>query len=261
MNSYRPAHNRGLYQPRIGSVVLVGGGPGAADLITLRGYRALMSADVVVADRLAPVGLIEELPMGIEVIDVGKQPGRHTRTQEQINSLLIEHARMGRRVVRLKGGDSFLFGRGGEEAAACEANGIPVEVVPGVSSALAAPAAAGIPVTHRGIADAVQIAHGHRPVAQSAWASVAGGTCTLVLLMAVAELQAHVAAALTAGVDPSTPAAIIESGTLPQQRITRSTLEALPALAEALGVQPPAVIVLGRVAAADALRAFVAQAS
>lgn len=246
---------------RGGRVVLVGGGPGAEDLITVRGYRALMAADVVVADRLGPTGLLDDLPERVEVIDVGKAPGAHTATQDEINTLLVEQARRGRYVVRLKGGDGFLFGRGGEEVAACRAHGIPVEVVPGVSSALAAPAAGGIPVTHRGLADGALIVHGHRPIAPTSWATLAAGSTTMVMLMAVAGLADHVADALAAGVDPLLPAAIVERGSLPSERVTYATLAELPEVAETAGIRAPAVIVLGAVAAADVLLARVACAS
>ena len=244
-----------------GRVVLVGGGPGAADLITMRGFRALMSADVVITDRLGPTTLLDDLPPEIEVIDVGKRPDAHTATQEEINALLIDHATRGRRVVRLKGGDGFLFGRGGEEVAACHEHGIPVEVVPGVSSALAAPAAGGIPVTHRGLADGALVVHGHRPIAPKAWGLLADGTTTLVLLMAIGNQQGHVADALAAGVDPQCPAAIIERASMPDERVTRTCLWTLVLTAATAEVRAPAVVVLGGVAHAAALEPKVAHAS
>jgi uroporphyrin-III C-methyltransferase / precorrin-2 dehydrogenase / sirohydrochlorin ferrochelatase len=236
-----------------GRVVLVGGGPGSGDLITVRGRRALSEADVVVTDRLGPTSLLADLPGDVEVVDVGKAPGHHAVPQEEINRILVDHARRGRTVVRLKGGDPFLFGRGGEEQDHCAAYGVPVEVVPGVSSALAAPAAAGIPLTHRGTVGAVHVAHGHAALSDAALASVVDGAATLVLLMGVALLPDHVSRLLDAGADPGTPVAIVESATLPAQRVTRATLEGVVASAEARGVRAPAVIVVGNVAAADLL--------
>ena len=149
------------HRPGPGRVVLVGGGPGDADLLTLRGRRELAAADVVVVDRLAPQAVLDELAPGVLILDVGKAPGRHPVPQHEINRLLVEHATAGRRVVRLKGGDPFLLGRGGEEVAACREAGVPVEVVPGVTSAFAVPAAAGIPVTHRGLSRQVTVLSGH----------------------------------------------------------------------------------------------------
>src|SRR5699024_4024259 len=145
----------------IGAVTLVGGGPGDVDLLTIAGRRALAEADVVVTDRLGPTGVLAELAEEVEVIQVGKEPGRHPVPQQEIITILVDQARRGRRVVRLKGGDPFLFGRGGEEVLACREAGVPVTVLPGVSSALAAPALAGIPATHRGVAGAVHVTTGH----------------------------------------------------------------------------------------------------
>jgi uroporphyrin-III C-methyltransferase/precorrin-2 dehydrogenase/sirohydrochlorin ferrochelatase len=239
--------------PASGRVVLVGGGPGEADLITVRGRRALSEADVVVADRLGPTSLLDDLPAEVEVIDVGKAPGHHAVPQAEINRILVEQARRGRTVVRLKGGDPFLFGRGGEEQAHCAAHGVPVEVVPGVSSALAAPAAAGIPLTHRGTVGAVHVAHGHAVLSEAAVASVVDGAATLVLLMAVALLPDHVTRLLDAGADPDTPVAIVENATLPTQRVTRAPLVTVAEAAAARGVRAPAVIVVGAVAGIDLL--------
>jgi uroporphyrin-III C-methyltransferase/precorrin-2 dehydrogenase/sirohydrochlorin ferrochelatase len=229
-------------------VALVGGGPGALDLMTLRGRELLSRADVVVTDRLGPVDALAGLPADVEVIDVGKTPGHHQWTQSAINDVLVEQARRGRLVVRLKGGDPYLFGRGGEELAHCRAHGIPVEVVPGVSSALSAPAAAGIPLTHRGTVAATHIAHGHGPLADPAVACVVDGSATLVLLMAVSTLADHVEALLAAGADPSTPVAVVEDGTLPTQRVTRASLCDVVTTAERVGVRAPAVVVIGAVA-------------
>ena len=234
--------------PMTGRVVLVGGGPGAADLLTVRARRALAEADVVVTDRLGPRSVLDELPPDVEVVDVGKVPGRHAVTQEEINRILVHHASRGRVVARLKGGDPFLFGRGGEEQQALAEHGIPVEVVPGISSALAAPAVAGIPVTHRGTAPGVHVAHGHGDLSAAAVATVVDCSATLVLLMGVSRLAAHVEALLAAGADPSTPVAVVEDATMSSQRTTRGTLATVVEAAAAVGVRAPAVVIVGGVA-------------
>ncbi|MCY7342170.1 MAG: uroporphyrinogen-III C-methyltransferase [Pseudonocardia sp.] len=227
-----------------GHVALVGGGPGDPGLITTRGRRRLAEADVVVVDRLAPRALLDELGEGVEVVDVGKTSGRHPVQQEQINQLLVEHARAGRRVVRLKGGDPFVLGRGGEEALACIAAGVDVEVVPGVTSAFAVPAAAGIPVTHRGRSRQVTVASGHEGLD---WGSLAALEGTLVLLMGVSGLAEAAAGLIRHGRPPGTPVAIVESGCTPRERTTVGTLETIAELARERDVQPPAVIVIGTV--------------
>jgi uroporphyrin-III C-methyltransferase/precorrin-2 dehydrogenase/sirohydrochlorin ferrochelatase len=227
-----------------GSVALVGGGPGDPGLITTRGRRLLAEADVVLVDRLAPRALLEELDPAVNVIDVGKTAGNHSLPQEEINRLLVEHARQGRRVVRLKGGDPFVLGRGGEEALACLAAGIAVEVVPGVTSAVAVPAAAGIPVTHRGLARQVTIASGHEGLD---WAALARLEGTLVLLMGVSTLGDAAAALIRHGKPADTPAAVVESGFTDRQRTTTGTLATIAGLARERDVQPPAVVVIGDV--------------
>jgi uroporphyrin-III C-methyltransferase/precorrin-2 dehydrogenase/sirohydrochlorin ferrochelatase len=227
-----------------GHVALVGGGPGDPGLITTRGRRLLAEADVVVVDRLAPRSLLDGLDDDVLVVDVGKTAGHHPVPQEEINELLVEHARAGRRVVRLKGGDPFVLGRGGEEALACVAAGVAVEVVPGVTSAVAVPAAAGIPVTHRGRSRQLTVASGHEGLD---WASLAGLDGTLVLLMGVSGLAEATAALVRHGKPPDTPVAIVESGFAPEQRTTVGTLETIAALARDLGVRPPAVVVIGEV--------------
>ncbi|HEY7720869.1 MAG TPA: uroporphyrinogen-III C-methyltransferase [Pedococcus sp.] len=232
-----------------GRVVLVGGGPGAEDLMTVRARRALAEADVVVTDRLGPVTALARLPETVEVIDVGKAPGRHSVPQDEINRIIVEQAQRGRTVVRLKGGDPFLFGRGGEEAIACRAHGIPVEVVPGVSSAIAAPAAAGVPVTHRGTSASVHITHGHGPLSPQAIHCVVRGSATLVLLMGVSTLAEHVAQLLAAGASADTPVAIVERATLESERTTRATLATVVGAAQEAAVEAPAVIVIGATAA------------
>jgi uroporphyrin-III C-methyltransferase/precorrin-2 dehydrogenase/sirohydrochlorin ferrochelatase len=251
----RPRNGADGTPEHVGQVALVGGGPGAPDLITVRGRRLLAEADVVVTDRLGPTSLLTELPSEVEVIDVGKAPGRHAVPQDEINRILVEQARRGRKVVRLKGGDPFLFGRGGEEQAVLSAHGIPVEVVPGVSSALAAPASAGIPVTQRGVATGVHITHGHGRLDEAALAAVVTGSATLVVLMGVANLAEHCTQLLGAGADPATPVAIVERGTMADQRVTRAPLSGAVSAAALRNVAAPAVIVVGPVADAALLGA------
>lgn len=238
-----------------GRVVLVGGGPGDVDLLTLRGRRALAAADVVVVDRLGPTAVLAELGAHVEVIDVGKTPGSHPVPQHEINRILVERARRGEMVVRLKGGDPFVFGRGGEEVLACREAGVPVEVVPGVSSAVAVPTAAGIPLTHRGVVGAVQVVNGHDELSDAACAAIRDRSATVVVLMGVATLAATTERALAAGADPSVPVAIVESGCTTEQRVTRSTLGRVALVAVDRGVTSPAVIVIGDVAAAGLLDA------
>jgi uroporphyrin-III C-methyltransferase/precorrin-2 dehydrogenase/sirohydrochlorin ferrochelatase len=228
-------------------VVLVGGGPGEPDLLTLRGRRELAAADVVVVDRLAPQAVLDELAPGVLILDVGKVPGRHPVPQHEINRLLVEHATAGRRVVRLKGGDPYLLGRGGEEVAACREAGVAVTVVPGVTSAFAVPAAAGIPVTHRGLSRQVTVLSGH-DAGDITWANYADGAGTLVVLMGVAALPAICAGLLAAGMNPQTPAAVIEDGWSVQQRVTSGTVRDIVRRATDVGVGSPAVIVIGNVA-------------
>lgn len=229
-----------------GRVVLVGGGPGAEDLITVRGRLALAQADVVVTDRLGPVGLLRELPASVEVIDVGKRPDHHPVPQPEINRILVEHAHRGRTVVRLKGGDPFVYGRGGEEVLSCAEAGVPVEVIPGVSSAMSAPLLAGIPLSHRGTVGSVLVTHGHELPSRELLDAVARERASLVILMGVALLAGHVNALLQAGADPALPIAIVERASLPDQRVTRRTLASIDDVHEE--VAAPAVIVVGRVA-------------
>ncbi len=236
-----------------GKVVLVGAGPGDAGLITVKGLKILQQADVVLFDRLIPMALLDEVRVDAECIDVGKLPKKHRLAQEDINRLLIDHARQGKLVVRLKGGDPFVFGRGGEEGLACHAAGIPFEVVPGVSSAIAVPAYAGIPVTHRQVASAFTVFTGHADpnTAESeidyTALAAAARLGTLVLLMGVNNL-AHIAARLQAeGIAADTPAICIEWGTTAQQRTVEGTLDTLPALAVAAEISTPALTVIGAV--------------
>ena len=228
-----------------GSVALVGGGPGDPDLITVRGRRLLAHADVVVTDRLGPRELLDQLAPGVEVIEVGKAPDNHTLPQDAINELLISLAQQGKRVVRLKGGDPFVFGRGGEELLAVVQAGVACEVVPGVTSAIAVPAAAGIPLTHRALARQFTVVTGHEELEWSALAATEG---TLVLLMGATRVERIAKELVRAGRDPATPVAVIENGTLPNQRTTSGTLDTIGDRASVVGVRAPAVVVVGEVA-------------
>ena len=234
-----------------GRVALVGGGPGDPTLLTVRGADLLAAADVVVADRLGPRGALEHLADDVEVVDVGKSPygGGSSTRQEDIDALLVQHALAGRRVVRLKGGDPFVLGRGGEEALACVEAGVPVEVVPGVTSAVAVPALVGVPVTHRGLAQSFSVVSGHVDpgAAQSTvdWSAVARTGGTLVLLMAVGRLATVCAAMVGAGRAPATPVAVVRAGSTPQEEVVVATLADAADRAAHLG--PPAVVVVGDV--------------
>ncbi|HET9895543.1 MAG TPA: uroporphyrinogen-III C-methyltransferase [Streptosporangiaceae bacterium] len=238
-------------RPVAGHVALVGGGPGDPGLMTLLGRRLLAEADVVVADRLGPRDVLAELDPDVEVIEAGKAPGAHRLTQEQINNLIVERALAGQRVVRLKGGDPFVFGRGGEEALACVRAKVPVQVVPGVTSAVAVPAYAGIPVTHRGITQDFAVVSAHldpsQPGATVDWAAHATGPGTLVLLMAMAHLDQVTAELIKRGKDPATPVAVIQDGTTDKQQILVSTLNEVAAGAARHGIGSPAVVVIGEV--------------
>lgn len=239
-------------------VAIVGGGPGDPDLISVRGRRLLAHADVVVADRLAPQALLAELPAGVEVVDAAKLPRGRSMEQEAINAALVEHALAGRFVVRLKGGDPFIFGRGSEEVAACLEAGVPVTVVPGITSAVAVPGLAGIPLTHRGTAHEVVVVSGHlapdHPDSLVDWTALARLRGTLVLLMAIKNLPA-IASALVAGGRPcATPVAVIENGTLEGERVVTATLGDIAEVARAHGIRPPAVVVIGDVVGARTAR-------
>jgi uroporphyrin-III C-methyltransferase / precorrin-2 dehydrogenase / sirohydrochlorin ferrochelatase len=246
----RPASRRGA-PGAAGAVALLGGGPGDPGLITVRGRRLLAEADVVVADRLGPRALLGELDPDVEIVLAGKAPGAHTMTQDQINALIVERALAGHRVVRLKGGDPFVFGRGGEEALACVRAGVPFAVVPGVTSAIAVPAYAGIPVTHRGITQDFAVISAHldpsQPGATVDWEALATSPGTLVLLMAVAHLNAISTELIKRGRDATTPVAVIREGTMPTQQVLISTLEDVAADAASHDLKPPAVVVIGDV--------------
>jgi uroporphyrin-III C-methyltransferase/precorrin-2 dehydrogenase/sirohydrochlorin ferrochelatase len=234
-----------------GRVILVGGGPGDPGLLTLRGYRALLEADVVVTDRLGPSTLLETLPADVEVIDVGKTPRGPAASQDDINDILVARAGNGDVVVRLKGGDPFVLGRGAEEVAVCAAAGLEVEVVPGVSSVTAAATLAGIPLTRRGTAQEFTVASGHVPPGDPRstvdWAGLAAGRGTVVLLMAVANLPQIAVALIEKGRSPDTPAAVVENASLPTQRVVRARLESIADEAVRSGIEPPAIVVVGDV--------------
>ncbi|MCW2622435.1 MAG: cysG [Frankiales bacterium] len=233
-------------RPGTGSVTLVGGGPGDPDLLTVRARRALAAADVVVRDRLAPV---VDLDPGVEVVEVGKTPRGPSWSQADIETLLVAKAREGLRVVRLKGGDVHVFARGIEEIAACVEAGVPVQVVPGVSSALAVPTLAGIPVTARGVTQSFSVVSAHLAPGEEGstvdWDALARLGGTLLLLMAVERLGAVCAALVDGGLPPSTPVALVQSGSLPSQRTVVTTLAA--AAVDGADVRPPAVVVVGDV--------------
>jgi uroporphyrin-III C-methyltransferase len=239
----------------VGRVVLVGGGPGDPGLITVAGLAAVRAADVLVTDRLAPLAVLADLRPGAEVIDVAKIPGGRTTPQEEINRLLIEHATAGKLVVRLKGGDNFVFGRGGEEWQACAQADIPVQIIPGVSSAIAAPALAGIPLTHRTANQGFTVITGHvrpgDPRSTIDYAALARAGTALVVMMGVGTLGAIAADLIRHGMDPETPAATVADGTMPSQRVVRASLAQIDEATHAAGIRPPAVTVIGSVAAFD----------
>jgi uroporphyrin-III C-methyltransferase / precorrin-2 dehydrogenase / sirohydrochlorin ferrochelatase len=234
-----------------GWVALVGSGPGDPGLITVRGRQLLARADVVVADRLAPRSLLAELPPEVEVVDAAKIPRGTAVAQEHINSVLIASARSGRFVVRLKGGDPFVFGRGGEEVLACLRAGIPVTVIPGVSSVAAVPAAAGVPLTHRGIAQEFHVVSAHVAPGDKRsavdWRALGSSRATLVLLMATEHLQVIAETLIRHGRNTQTPVSVITDGTLPSQRTINTRLDTVAHGAAGAGIKPPAVVVVGEV--------------
>lgn len=240
-------------RPGAGRVVLVGGGPGDPELLTLKGFQALAEADVVVVDRLAPLAALDGLREGVEIVDVSKIPRGRSTSQERINQLLVDRARRGLVVVRLKGGDPFVFGRGMEEVEACRGARLDVEVVPGVSSAIAGPGLAGIPLTHRGVSQGFTVVSGHvspsDPRSSVDWVSVARSGLTVVLLMGVDTLRSVVETLVAAGRDPSTALAAVMDAGMPTQRVVRSTLAQILAAGVPAEVRSPAVVVIGPVAA------------
>jgi uroporphyrin-III C-methyltransferase / precorrin-2 dehydrogenase / sirohydrochlorin ferrochelatase len=236
-----------------GGVALIGGGPGDPELITVRGRRLLAQADVVVADRLAPPELLAELPPHVEVIDAAKIPYGRAMAQDAINEVMIDRARAGNFVARLKGGDPFVFARGYEEVLACAEAGIPVTVVPGVTSAIAVPALAGVPVTHRAVNHEFVVVSGHlapgHPESLVNWDALAAMSGTIVLLMAVERIELFVEVLLKGGRPADTPVLVVQHGTTTAQQTLRATLTDTPEKIRAEGIRPPAIIVIGPVAA------------
>jgi uroporphyrinogen III methyltransferase / synthase len=234
-----------------GTVYLVGAGPGDPGLLTMRGAALLERADAVVYDALVNPVLLERCTLEAERFYVGKRGGRHTLPQHDINALLVELAGRYPRVVRLKGGDPFVFGRGGDEAEALRAAGVRIEIVPGVTAGIAVPAYAGIPVTHRGLASSVAFVTGHEDPQKDAtaldWGHLAQGISTLVFFMGMLRMRENFRSLMAHGRSPSTPAAVIEWGTYPRQRTVTGTLASLPDLVEAAGLHPPVVVVVGEV--------------
>lgn len=257
-SAIREAFQQGVISPDTseamrGGVALVGGGPGDPELITVRGRRLLARADVVVADRLAPPELLAELGADVEVIDAAKIPYGRAMAQEAINAVLVERARAGQFVVRLKGGDPFVFARGYEEVLACAEAGIPVTVVPGVTSAIAVPALAGVPVTHRGVNHEFVVVSGHlapdHPESLVNWNALAQLSGTLVLLMAVERIELFADALISGGRPAETPVLVVQHGTTAAERIVTTTLGDAPMRIRADGIRPPAIVVIGPVAA------------
>jgi uroporphyrin-III C-methyltransferase/precorrin-2 dehydrogenase/sirohydrochlorin ferrochelatase len=238
--------------PMGGTVALVGGGPGDPELITVRGRRLLARADVVVVDRLGPRELLDELAPHVEIVDAAKIPYGRSASQDVINSVLVENARAGKFVVRLKGGDPYVFGRGFEEALACAEAGVPVTVVPGITSAFSVPALNDIPVTHRGVTHEVVVVSGHvppgHPQSLTDWNALGRMRGTIVLMMGVQRLAQFTDALLAAGRDPDTPVAIVQDGTMHTEQTLRSRLHRVAQDAASAGIRPPAVIVIGPVA-------------
>jgi uroporphyrin-III C-methyltransferase / precorrin-2 dehydrogenase / sirohydrochlorin ferrochelatase len=234
-----------------GWVALVGSGPGDPGLITVRGRQLLARADVVVADRLAPRSLLAELPPGVEVVDAAKIPRGTAVAQEHINSVLVANARKGRFVVRLKGGDPFVFGRGAEEVLACLRAGVPVTVIPGVSSVAAVPAAAGVPLTHRGLSQEFHVVSAHVAPGDERstvdWEALGSSPATLVMLMATEHLQVIAATLIRHGRNAKAPVSVITDGTLPSQRTINTRLDSVAHGAAGAGIRPPAVVVVGEV--------------
>jgi uroporphyrin-III C-methyltransferase len=236
----------------VGSVILVGGGPGDPGLLTVAGLEAIKDADVIVCDRLAPLAALQHARPEALIIEVAKIPRGTFTPQERINQILIEHASAGKTVVRLKGGDPFVFGRGGEEWQACAAAGIPVTVIPGVSSATAGPALAGVPLTHRELTQGFTVISGHAPPGDAGstlnWNALATANTTLLIMMGVATLPAITAELIKHGLDPSTPAMTVADAAMPSQRSVRGTLADIAALTKEADIKPPAITVIGAVA-------------
>lgn len=240
-----------------GTVTLVGGGPGDPDLITVAGLRAIHEADVILYDRLGPVELLETVQQNVELVDVGKIPRGEFTPQEVINSQLVSYAKQGKVVVRLKGGDPFVFGRGGEEWQACVAAGIEVQVIPGVTSSIAGPALAGIPVTHRGLVQGFTVVSGHVPPGDPRssiqWEQLANTNTTLVILMGVKYLPQITERLIAGGMSPETPAAIVANAASPDMQSWHADLGSIAQTSLDNQVQPPAITIIGEVATPDLL--------
>lgn len=233
----------------LGKVFLVGAGPGDPELLTIKGKRCLEAAEVILFDELANHELLEIAAAEAQLIYVGKKPGKRCADQREIEALLIQHARQGKYVVRLKGGDPFVFGRGGEEAQALKAAGIPFEVVPGISAAIAVPAYAGIPVTHRGCASSFAVVTGHDVSASAVnWSGLAHSVDTLVILMGLSNLAAIMDRLLESGCEPERPVGLIRSGTRSQQVVVTGTVATIGVLASQAKLRSPVTIVVGAVA-------------
>lgn len=246
--SHQPVFAADAAPGPMGRATLIGGGPGDEELLTLAAVRALCEADVVLYDRLAPHEHLGELAPDALLVDVGKRPGHHAIPQQQIEELLVEHALAGRHVVRLKGGDPYVLGRGGEEVLACHRAGVPVRVIPGVTSAIAVPSAAGIPLTHRNISHAFTVISGHAPLTETELRALATLGGTIVVLMGVNTLPQITAGLRRAGLTDTTAVAIIERGFSPTQRTTTGELGDIVELAGLARVGSPAVLVIGEVA-------------
>ncbi len=255
MEGLRPVNSVLMRDLTPGTVVLVGGGPGDPGLMTLAGMHAIRHADVLVYDRLAPLDCLAQARANAQLIDVGKTPRGPGPSQQEINRILIEHARAGRRVVRFKGGDSFVFGRGGEEWSACAAAGVPVVVIPGVTSAISVPALAGIPVTHRTLTQGFTVVSGHVPPGDPRctidWDALARSNTTLVVLMGVKYLDQITARLIAAGLAAHTPAVVVMQGASPAVQVVRSDVMGIAEAARDAGVGPPAITVIGAVAGLD----------
>jgi uroporphyrin-III C-methyltransferase/precorrin-2 dehydrogenase/sirohydrochlorin ferrochelatase/uroporphyrin-III C-methyltransferase len=239
-----------LPMSRTGFVHLIGAGPGDPDLLTVKAARLIQGAKLVVHDRLVGAGVMELIGPEAQVISVGKETDHHSLPQGEINALLVKLAQEGRDVVRLKGGDPFVFGRGGEEALYLAEHGIGFEIVPGVSAAVGCAASTGVPLTHRGLATSVRFVTGHMRENDGLdldWKSLADPACTLVVYMGIANAGRITDGLLGAGLPASTPAMLIESGTTPQQRVMRTTLADMPATIKAHGFHPPSLMVIGKV--------------
>jgi len=235
----------------VGKVYIVGAGPGDPELITIKAARLIRSADVILYDRLVSEETISLAKEGCELIYVGKHPGESSTTQERINEMLVEKAQEGGSIVRLKGGDPFLFGRGGEEAQVLSREGIPYEVVPGITSAISVPAYAGIPVTQRHIASSVAFITGHEASTKTKgtveWERIAQSVDTLVVMMGIRNLGNIAERLINGGRDPKTPVAIIEKGTTKLQKTITGTLETIEVKARIEGIKPPAITIIGKV--------------